>query len=300
MNYKGGVGKTTLAANIGAGLAALGRRVLLIDLDPQSNLTFCFYPPLEWDQDIRTRQTIKLWFDAHLTERAHVPRLSTLVLNPPRAQSHLPANAGELGLISSDLSLIDIDMKLYRALYNENSDRARSQQLRLHRILADALEDEENAGYDYVLIDCAPDFGIVNRIAVVASDFLLIPAKADHLSTLGISHLVGSVGDLVSEYHRMGAAAKRIKPQVLGVVFNMIQNYSKKPIAAQRDIVQRTTKDTLVPVFETTIRNAPGSAIRSTTDAVPAILTPADDGEFALELTNLTKEFLRRTESEKG
>lgn len=59
INYKGGVGKTTLTANIGAELAARGRKVLLVDLDPQSSLTFSFYRPAEFE----SRPTVLPWFE---------------------------------------------------------------------------------------------------------------------------------------------------------------------------------------------------------------------------------------------
>ena len=61
INYKGGVGKTTLTANIGAELALRGRRVLLIDLDPQASLTFSFYRPDEWQQ-FDSPATISQWY----------------------------------------------------------------------------------------------------------------------------------------------------------------------------------------------------------------------------------------------
>src|SRR6266545_708510 len=67
INYKGGVGKTSLTANLGAELAYRGKRVLLIDLDAQASLTFSFIPPDEWSSKYEANYTIKTWFDSFET-----------------------------------------------------------------------------------------------------------------------------------------------------------------------------------------------------------------------------------------
>jgi chromosome partitioning protein len=63
MNYKGGVGKTTVTANIAGELAFRGRKVLLVDMDAQASLTFSFVTPDFWDQNLKEKKTIKNWFD---------------------------------------------------------------------------------------------------------------------------------------------------------------------------------------------------------------------------------------------
>lgn len=300
LNSKGGVGKTTLAANIGVGLARLGYKVLLLDLDPQTNLTFSFYSPDEWDADLRPNRTIKRWFDAQLTDLAAVPRLTNLTVMPPRIADRLNGDAGRLDLLPSHIGLTDLDLQLSREMYSDTSTRGWAHQLRLHRILADALEDDDVADYDFVLIDCAPDFGIVTRIAVVASDCLLVPAKADHLSVLGIGHLLGNIKDLTADYRNFGDAVRPINPRVLGVAFTMVQVYSEKPIASQQKVINTLAKAVNVPIFDTFVRNSPKVASDAVHACIPAILQESDEGEATIsaDLATLTNEFLRRVESE--
>ncbi len=114
-----------------------------------------------------------------------------------------------------------------------------------------------------MLIDCPPNFNIVTKTAVVASDYLLIPTKPDYLSTLGIQEIRKHLGTLVEDYNQHVAASdttewSAIRPQILGVLFTMIQLLKgDQPIATQQDYIQDIANLGL-PVFATRIRNNQG------------------------------------------
>jgi len=294
MNYKGGVGKTTVTANIGAGLAARGHRVLLIDLDPQANLTTSLLPYVDEESSISQDQTIKGWFEAHVAGATEIPSLASLLTTPPHTATKVAPCGGTLQLVASHLSLLEIDMQLASTLFAEDPRKGRRNQLKVHRILADALEDEEFAKFDFIFIDCAPDFGIVTRIAMVASDFIVVPAKADHLSTIGIDYLVRSLRRLVVEHNGLSPAVSQVSPEFLGVIFNMVQVYGKQPVASQQNVMKITSENIDIPIFDTRLRYGSRAAIASARSGVPAVLGSAEDGELVAELNALTDEFARR------
>ena len=187
INYKGGVGKTTVTANLAAGLANRKRNVLLLDMDPQCSLTFSFYRPEEWNETLKEKTTIKAWFDSLNEGAAPVP-LTDLIRTPPRVASQLKEK-GKLDLIASHLGLINVDLELATTLGGANLVQSKKSYLRVHRRLADGLAQLDKGEYDVVLIDCPPNFNITTKNAIVASDSILIPAKPDYLSTLGIDYL---------------------------------------------------------------------------------------------------------------
>jgi chromosome partitioning protein len=254
INYKGGVGKTTVTANLGAELAYRGYRVLLLDLDPQASLTFSFIKPEVWGQEFEEGRTIKSWYDSFSS--GNPQSLAELIVP---IQHLTPKADGKLDLIPSHLGLINVDLELATELGGPNLKTAKRNYIKVHRRLADGLGAVRELGYHFVLIDCPPNFNIVTKTAIVASDGLLVPAKADYLSTMGIDYLLRSVTQLVTEFNDFaavdaGVPAARINPRVLGVVFTMVRNYGQQPIAAAKTFIAQTRRLD-VPVFDSYIRH---------------------------------------------
>jgi chromosome partitioning protein len=255
INYKGGVGKTTTTANLAGELAWRGRRVLLIDLDPQASLTFSFVRPEEWLADLANSRTIKRWFDA-LSEGTKFP-LEDLIFTPPRTKQRL-SSRGSLDLIPSHLGLINVDLELATELGGASLKQSKKNYFKVHRRLAEGLAQLDSESYDVALIDCPPNFNIVTKTAIVASDYILVPAKPDYLSTLGIDYLQKNVNSLIEDFNQFAKVDDDIEdaeiaPSILGVVFTMVQYYGDGPISTQRPFMNQT-KQLGIPVFDSYIR----------------------------------------------
>ncbi|MBX6356171.1 MAG: ParA family protein [Micromonosporaceae bacterium] len=294
INYKGGVGKTTLAANIGAEVARRGRRVLLVDLDPQASLTFSFYRPREWEQRLADSSTILQWFGSVLDAGTPDP-LHKYVLTPPAVNEIIARHGpGQLDLVASHLELVDVDLDFAAALGGSRFQRGSPRYLRLHRALADALEDPQFQAYDVILVDCPPNFTMVTRTGIVASEHILVPAKPDYLSTLGIDYLRRKISELVSDYNRVvGPAGTQINPTILGVVLTMIQYGSGGPINAQRNYIAQPSSIE-VPVFQQGIRENKTLFGPTGEEGIPAVLTPNANPTVQYELQQLASEFLAK------
>ena len=166
INYKGGVGKTILTANLAAELAWRGHKILMIDLDAQASLTFSFITPDDWQTNYADNKTIKSWFDS-FDIGSPLP-LADIIFTPQRTASVLRGRQGKLDLVASHLGLINVDLELATKLGGANLTQAKRNFLAVHSMLAAGLNKLYKDTYDLVLIDCPPNFNIVTKTAIIS------------------------------------------------------------------------------------------------------------------------------------
>ena len=162
-NQKGGVGKTTTTVNLGVGLAMQGKKVLLVDADPQCDLTTC----LGWSDTDNLKNTLS-------DKMMEVVRGSES--NPLNGILHHKEN---VDLVPASSDLFDFEISLVTAMNREV-------------ILKNYLREVKNK-YDYVLIDCSPSLGMMTLNSLSAADSVIIPVQAHYLSAKCMTQLLRTV-----------------------------------------------------------------------------------------------------------
>ena len=204
MNMKGGVGKTTICVNLAAQLADFGKKVLVIDMDPQMNASQYMLAPMQIEKAMNNKKTLyRLYKD-----EVDIDLYSAGIIG-----DEVEETDGELIIegVRQNLDLICGDLNMTKV----KEDGSNSDTLATY-IEADGLKEK----YDFIFIDCPPTQSVYTISAFKASDFYIVIIKPDYLSTIGLSLFMR----MVTNYNKNRKKPEQIKN--LGIVANLTQKSS--------------------------------------------------------------------------
>jgi chromosome partitioning protein len=285
INFKGGVGKTTLCVEIAAALASSNgfkEKVLIIDLDPQTNATLSIMTEKAWKDFATTRGTLKDFFEACYQDTAF--DLSSIIIKKPVEYKGLLT---DLDIIPSHIELFGMDLRLATKFGHENIEA----KLFLRKALS-RIQDE----YTYVFIDCPPNLYLATQNGLFASDHYVIVALAEYLSTLGIAHIQQTIRSI---FDRAGKVAENIgaptflPPNLLGIIFNRLRTIEHGTYS-QEDIIRQISSKYPSLVFEARVPQSDKIATRAEQKVPIAVSGYATDSQYESRMKALADEFYDR------
>lgn len=212
-NQKGGVGKTTTAINLGTALAAIGEKVLIVDLDPQGNAS----TGLGIDRKKRAVSTYDL-----MTGQASLAEIAQ------------PTAVPRLSIAPSTLDLLGVELEI-----SGDADRA----VKLRKALqAHAQDTAEQGQFSYVLIDCPPSLNLLTINALTAADSVLVPLQCEFFALEGLSQLLSTV-----EQVRKSLNPKLTIHGVVLTMFDPRNNLASQVVADVRQHMGDKVYETIIP-----------------------------------------------------
>lgn len=219
-NQKGGVAKTTTCMSLGAGLAERGKRVLMVDLDSQANLTLA--AGLDGD-------TLP-WTVADLLDAAE------LDLPEAKRGAIYPAGMDGLEILPADVRLASVERSLY--------DRGR------YEFLLGELLEPWRSNYDYILLDCPPSLGAVTLMALTTAQMVLVPVQCEFYAARGLSRLL----EIVTEVRQH--TNPHLKYHLLATMYDRRNNICRTVLEQLQTHFSGTMFDTVIGV-DTRLRESP-------------------------------------------
>ena len=200
VNQKGGTAKTTTVENLGIGLAREGKKVLLVDTDPQGSLTISLGYPRPDELEVTLFDLLN----------------KTINEDSVTAGEGILHQAEGIDLIPANISLAGLEVALVNTMNRE-------------RILKQFLESVK-AKYDYVLLDCMPSLGMLTVNALAAADAALVPVQANYLSAKGLEQLLQTINKVKRQINP--------KLRIEGILLTMVDgrtNYGRESSSLIRD-----------------------------------------------------------------
>ena len=223
INYKGGVGKTTTAYHVACSLAQHHRqRVLMIDIDPQTNLTFLCATIRQWENRKQRVGTIKNLYEQFTQGRALEVR--RFIWNEAVVIGRHPISG--LDMIPCDIELLGEDLsrdgEIVGTFPTMQALRQNARRYMRERSFLTQVIEEVSDRYDWVIIDCPPNLYLMTQNALHASDYYVVTAIPDHLSTIGLNILtrkVREIGEGIAAAQPLAGETGRPVAELGGIVF---------------------------------------------------------------------------------